>query len=53
MINEGSADKAIVPQARGYKPQKKKVKKIIKTTTKTEPVKSTFDCAQCNAGGEL
>ena len=53
LITEGSADKAIVPQARGYKPQKKKVKKIIKTTTKTEPVKSTFDCAQCNAGGEL
>ena len=34
LITEGSADNAIVPAGRAYKPKHKVVKKIVKTTTR-------------------
>ena len=40
LITEGSADKAIVPMTRLHTPKTKIVKKVVKTATKTVPVKT-------------
>ena len=46
LITEGSADNAIVPVSRAYKPKYKVVKKIVKTTTRNVPVN-----AETQSGG--